>query len=126
MIGGRVLDTSALLAFATETSVYCSALVWTAVRESIVLAIPSTAVAAAWTDLADKHHPVFEALLSLDVTVIDPLDGDRARAVGLLGGPQIDAHAVACAQERGWPLVTAQPNRYADYGHTGVGIESLP
>lgn len=126
MIGGRVLDTSALLAFATETSVYCSALVWTAVRESIVLAIPSTAVAAAWADLADKHHPVLEVLLSLHVTVIEPLDGERARAVGLLGGPQADAHAVACARERGWPLVTAQPTRYADYGHAGVDIEPLP
>ncbi|MGH2392857.1 MAG: hypothetical protein ACRDGH_05075 [Candidatus Limnocylindria bacterium] len=104
MIGGRVLDTSALLTFATETSVYCSALVWTAVRESIVLAIPSTAVAAAWATLdADKYHPVLEVLLSLHVTVIDPLDGERARAVGLLGGPQPDAHAIACAQERGWP-----------------------
>lgn len=38
VIGGRVLDTSALLAFATESSVYCAALVWTAVKESIVLA----------------------------------------------------------------------------------------
>jgi hypothetical protein len=126
VIGGRVLDASALLAFATETSVYCSALVWTAVRESIVLAIPSTAVAAAWADLADKHRPVLEVLLSLHVTVIDALDGDRARAVGLLGGSQADAHAVACAGERGWPLATAQPARYADYGRAGVDVEPLP
>lgn len=126
MIGGRVLDTSALFAFATETSVYCSALVWTAVRESMVLAIPSTAVAAAWADVADKHYQVLEVLLGLHVTVIDPLDGERARAVGLLGGPQADAHAVACARERGWPLVTAQPARYAEYGHVGVDIEPLP
>jgi predicted nucleic acid-binding protein len=126
VIGGRVLDTSALLAFATETSVYCSALVWTAVRESMVLAVPSTAVAAAWTDLTGKHYQVLEVLLDLHVTIIDPLDGERARAVGLLGGPQADAHAVVCARERGWPLVTAQPARYAEYGHVGVGIESLP
>jgi predicted nucleic acid-binding protein len=126
VIGGRVLDTSALLAFATETSVYCSALVWTAVRESMVLAVPSTALAAAWADLADKHYQVLELLLSLHVSVIDPLDGDRARAIGLLGGLQADAHAVACARERGWPLVTAQPARYAEYGHADIDIEPLP
>jgi hypothetical protein len=55
VIGGRVLDTSALLAFARGTSIYASAAVWTAVEESIVLIVPSTAVAAAWTELAD--HP---------------------------------------------------------------------
>ncbi|MGQ0776658.1 MAG: hypothetical protein ACT4NY_19895 [Pseudonocardiales bacterium] len=101
MIGGRVLDTSALLAFATESSVYCAALVWTAVKESIVLAIPSTAVAAAWATLEVDKYPVLEVLFTLHVTIIDPLDGERARVVGLLGGAQIDAHAIACAQQRG-------------------------
>ena len=126
MIGGRVLDTSALLAFATESSVYCAALVWTAVQESIVLAIPSTAVAATWATLDAGKYPVLEVLLQLHVTVIDPLDGERARAVGLLGGTQADAHAIACARQRGWPLVTAEPARYSDYGHAGVQIEALP
>ncbi|HEY2766365.1 MAG TPA: hypothetical protein VGJ13_20495 [Pseudonocardiaceae bacterium] len=126
MIGGRVLDASALLAFATESSVYCAALVWTAVKESIVLAIPSTAVAAAWATLETGKYPVLDVLLRLHVTVIDPLDGERARAVGLLGGPQADAYAVACAQRRGWPLVTARPALYGGYGHTGVEIELLP
>jgi hypothetical protein len=41
VIGGRVLDTSALLAFARGTSIYASAAVWTAVEESIVLLVPS-------------------------------------------------------------------------------------
>lgn len=126
MIGGRVLDTSALLAFATESSVYCAALVWTAVKESIVLVIPATAVAAAWATLEVDKYPVLEVLFTLHVTIIDPLDGERARAVGLLGGVQIDAHAIACAQQRGWPLVTAEPARYGAYGHAGVQIEPLP
>ncbi len=126
MIGGRVLDTSALLAFARGASIYASAAVWTAVEESIVLVVPSTAVAAAWAELADEYRPVLDVLLQLPVTVIDALDESRARAVGELGGPQTDAHAIACAQERGWPLLTAHPARYAPYQQAGVDLEALP
>lgn len=126
MIGGRVLDTSALLAFARGTSIYASAAVWTAAEESIVLIVPSTAVAAAWTELADEHHPVLDVLLQLPVTIIDALDERRARAVGQLGGPQADAHAIACAQERGWLLLTAHPDHYIPYKYTGVDLEPLP
>lgn len=126
MIGGRVLDTSALLAFARGTSIYAAAAVWTAVEESIVLIVPSTAVAAAWAELADEHRLVLDVLLQLPVTVIDALDATRARAVGELGGPQADAHAIACAQGRGWPLLTAHPDRYIRYQQTGVDLEPLP
>jgi hypothetical protein len=88
--------------------------------------VPSTAVAAAWAELADDHHPVLEVLLRLPVTVIDNLDEARARLVGQLGGPQIDAHAIACAQERGWPLLTAHSEKYSRYEQTGVDLEILP
>ncbi|MGH3928958.1 MAG: PIN domain-containing protein [Pseudonocardiaceae bacterium] len=125
MIGGRVLDTSALLAFARGTSIYAAAAVWTAVEESVVLVVPSTAVAAALTELADDHRRVLDVLLNLPITVIDTLDEARARIVGRLGGRQADAHAVACAQERGWPLLTADPAQYTRYEQTGVGIEPL-
>lgn len=66
MIGGRVLDASALVVFATQRSVYAAALVWTAVEESIVLVVPSTAIATAWADLEDKNHPVLEVLGDVD------------------------------------------------------------
>jgi hypothetical protein len=69
VIGGRILDTSALVAFARGTCIYASAAVWTAVEESIV---PSTAVAAAWAELAVEHHPVLEVLLQLPVTSSTP------------------------------------------------------
>lgn len=125
MIGGRVLDVSALVAFARGTSGYAAAAVWTAVEEPIVLIVPSTAVAAAWAGLAEEHHPVLDVLLHLPVTVIDNLDESRARAVGQLGGHQVDAHAIVCAQERGWPLLTADPARYARYEQTGVDLEPV-
>jgi hypothetical protein len=125
VIGGRVLDASALLAFARGSSIYAAAAVWTAVEESIVLMVPSTAVATAWAELADEHRPVLEVLLRLPVTVIDNLDEARARTVGQLGGPQVDAHAIACAQERGWALLTAHPAQYTRYEQTGVDLEPL-
>jgi predicted nucleic acid-binding protein len=124
VIGGRVLDTSALLAFARGSSIYAAAAIWTAVEESIVLIVPSTAVAAAWA--AAEHRLVLDVLLQLPVTVIDALDETRARAVGELGGPQADAHAIACAQGRGWPLLTDNPDHYTRYQHTGVDFEPLP
>ncbi len=124
MIGGRVLDASALAAFASQSSLYAAALVWTAVEENIVLVVPATALAAAWGELEDKHRPVLEVLLRLPVTVVDVLDVDQARLIGALGGAQWDAHVVACARGRGWPLVTADAARYARFGE--LEIEQLP
>lgn len=126
MIGGRVLDASAIVAFASGDSIYAAALVWTAVEEGIVLVVPSTAVAAAWARLPDKDHPVLDVLLNLPVTVVDGLDAIRARAVGVLGGELLDAHAALCARDRGYPLVTADAARYTGTRPAGVEIDQLP
>jgi hypothetical protein len=126
VIGGRVLDASAIVAFAGGGSICAAALVWTAVEEGIVLVVPSTAIAAAWAQLPDTDHPVLEVLLNLPVTVIDDLDATRARAVGTLGGDQPDAHAVLCARDRGYPLVTADAARYTGIRPAGVEIDQLP
>jgi hypothetical protein len=88
VIGGHILDSSALVAFAGGTSIYAAAAVWTAVEESIVLIVPSTAVAAAWTKLDGEHYAGYEVLLHLPVTVVDNRDESRARTIGQLGGPQ--------------------------------------
>lgn len=126
MIGGRVLDASAVIAFADGSSIYAAALIWTAVEEGLVVLIPSSAIAAAWAQLPDKDHPVLEVLLQLPVTVVDDLDQARARAVGALGGDTLDAHALLCAAQRGWPLVTADAARYRRGSPAGVEIEPLP
>jgi predicted nucleic acid-binding protein len=126
VIGGRVLDASAIVAFASGDSIYAAALVWTAVEEGIVLVVPSTAVAAAWAQLSDKNHSVLDVLLNLPVTVVDNLDATRARAVGALGGDLSDAHALLCARDRGNPLITADAARYAGIRPLGVEIDQLP
>jgi predicted nucleic acid-binding protein len=126
VIGGRVLDASAVMAFASQDSVYAAALVWTVVEEHMVLVLPSAAVAAAWSQLEEKYHPVLEVLLRLPNTVIDDLDEDRARAVGQLEPGDLEAaHAVACAQRRGWPLVTTDAARYKEF-NVEVPAEELP
>lgn len=125
MIGGRVLDAAALVAFASRTSVYAEALVWTAVEEGLVLVVPSTAVAAAWTQLEEKDHLVLDVLLQLPVTVVDDLTAARARAVGTWGGDPLDAHALLCASDRGWPLVTGDAARYSVEVTRGVELASL-
>ncbi len=130
MIGGRVLDSSCLTAFATQASVYAAALVWTSVQENIVLVLPSTAVAAGWSRLEDKQRPVLEVLLGLPTAVVDELTTARARVVGDLAEHVVAddvavAHAAACALERGWPLVTGEPERYRWFGG-GLTVEDLP
>jgi hypothetical protein len=59
------------------------------------------------------------------VTVVDGLTAERAYTVGALGGEQLDAHAVACARDRGWPVVTAEAYRYAARDGA-VEVEQLP
>lgn len=125
MIGGRVLDAAALIAFASRASVYAEALVWTAVEEGLVLVVPSSAVAAAWTQLEGKDHLVLDVLLQLPVTVVDDLTAARARAVGAWGGGPVDAHALLCASDRGWPLVTGDAGRYSVELTRGVELEPL-
>ena len=84
------------------------------------------AVAAA--QLTAKDVPVLEVLLALPVTVADELTFVRARAVAEvaaeLGADLVTAHVVTCARDRGWPVLTAEPDRY--HGRAGVEIESLP
>jgi predicted nucleic acid-binding protein len=114
------------MAFASQRSVYAAALVWTVVEEHMVLVLPSAAVAAAWSQLEDKYHPALEVLLRLPNTVIDDLDADRARAVGALAPQDLEAaHAVACAQRRGWPLVTTDARRYREF-NVEVPAEEIP
>ena len=129
MIGGRVLDLSALVAFARQDSVYASALIWTAVEEDIVLLVPSSASSLAWAQLDEGVHPVLEVLFGLPVTVEDDLDGRRAREIGqLLRGrdARIDvAHAALCSLHRSWPLVTGEPEAYAAL-NVPLEIEPLP
>jgi hypothetical protein len=130
MIGGRVLDATALAAFAIGRPVYVRALVWAAVEENIVLAVPSAALGRAWSMLEPEHHPALQVLLDLPNTVIDELGPAAAQASGLLlaasGLDDIVAGQVAAsAKRRGWPAVTGEPAALRKLDTT-VAIEELP
>jgi hypothetical protein len=116
VIGGRVLDVTAIVGFCTGQSVYAEALVMTAIEENIVLTIPSAALARACALIHPGHELGVDVLLGLPCTVMDPLETTQARALGALvqqsGMPSHDlaaAHVVHCAQRRGWPVVTSDP-----------------
>ncbi len=132
MIGGRVLDVSAVVGFSTGQSVYAEALVMTAIEENIVLAVPSAALARACALIPRGHELGLDVLLGLPCTVIDSLDTAQARTVGALlqqcgrpGGDIAAAHVVHCAQQRGWPVVTSTPEPLLTLD-SSIEIESLP
>ncbi len=132
MIGGRVLDVTAVVGFSTGQSVYAEALVMTAIEENIVLTIPSAVLARACALIPRGNELGLDALLGLPCTVVDPLDTAPARAVGTVleqgGEPRGDiaaAHVVHCAQRRvGWPVVTNDPEPLLTLD-SSIEIESL-
>jgi len=130
VIGGRVLDSTALAAFAIGRPVYMRALVWAAVEANIVLAVPSAALGRAWGLVEQDHHDALRVLLDLPNTVIDELTPASAREAGLLlaaaGQEDIAAAQVASsARRRGWPAVTGEPGTLRKLD-TAVQIEELP
>ena len=130
VIGGRVLDRTALAAFAVGRPVYMRALVWAAVEANIVLAVPSAALGRAWGLVEQDHHDALRVLLDLPNTVIDELTPASAREAGLLlaaaGQDDIAAAQVAfSARRRGWPAVTGEPGTLRKLD-TAVLIEELP
>lgn len=130
MIGGRVLDSSALAAFATGRPVYVRALVWAAVEQNIVLAIPSAALGRAWSVLEPEHHAALQVLLGLPNTVIHELDPTTAQEAGLLMAASgqddiVTGQVVSTARRRGWPAVTGEPGALRKLD-AAVFIEELP
>ena len=106
------------------------ALVWAAVEENIVLAVPSAALGRAWALLEPEHHAALRVLLDLPNVVIDELDPTSALESGLLlaasGQDDIVAGQVAAsAKRRGWPAVTGEPGSLRKLDTT-VSIEELP
>jgi hypothetical protein len=131
VIGGRILDTSALEHFATGRSVYARALVWATVEQSNVLVVPTTALTRAWSRIPAEAHPVLEVLLGLPNTVVEILDPPAAHEVGLLlaaAGSRGDlavAHVVWCWRQRGWAILTADPVSLRELDPK-VEVEELP
>ena len=137
-IGGRILDSSAILAFVAGAP-YPAAVVWHAVQQNVVLAIPSAALSEAWACARPEDHDVLEVLLGLPVVVVvDDLGAVVRPPVPLRREPHPAAHPAAYpaahpaahvvrrGRERpGWAIVTgrAETLRALD---PDVEVDELP
>lgn len=117
MIGGRVLDGTAVSAMAAGTSDHADALLAVANELGIPLAVPTTALQAAWQgcEPADRHW--LDQLPLASMMVVLDLDADAARRAGVLaadaalpGAAAASAHAAVIGLDRGWPVVTLEPD----------------
>ncbi|GAA1463457.1 hypothetical protein NE857_33870 (plasmid) [Nocardiopsis exhalans] len=134
MIGGRVLDVTALTAYATGR-IYARALVGAAQRSgALVLAVPAAALLAARGQLSEPARAELTELVDFAPIVVDELTAETAvRAGDLLARarrrPPGDATAVAqvalSARARAWPVVTAEPDALLALDAALV-IERLP
>ncbi|GAA2286103.1 MULTISPECIES: hypothetical protein [Glycomyces] len=131
MIGGRILDVSAIVGFATSMP-YPQAVVFTALEQNVVLAIPSGALAEAWSQARRRDRDALLVLLGLPVTVVMDLDQKSARDVGLMlsrsrqHGNIAAGHVAWCGLNRpGWPIVTGEPKTLLAFD-ASLEIDQLP
>ena len=116
MIGGRVLDPTAVMAMAVGDSPYAQALLDIATQMNIPLAIPATALQAAWAAAEPDAWPWLDLLPEAATVIVLPLDEQSAKDSGLLaalsGNPSTHpsaSHAALVGLGRSWPVVTKRP-----------------
>lgn len=117
---GRVLDTSALLAWGRRTSPYVDAVVWSRAQHSgyvVPVVTTAPALAAALAQLPAPAVPLLDVLLNLEISVVDDLTPASAPAVaevlhtaGPYAAEQVTAASVVyAAKRRGLAVVTSSP-----------------
>jgi hypothetical protein len=120
-------------ALAVGSTVYARALRQTTVSEGITLAVPAAACAIAWTRSTPAGRWFLDNLLDLSVIVVDPLDAQAARAVGVVLArrpagvpPGLDlGQAVVSARARGWPALATAPGLLLALA-PDLTVESMP
>lgn len=127
MIGGKVLDASALAALARRRP---AALAWfdTARLVGIALYVPRLALEEVRTVRPDAA-PLLADLLSHPSVVLGEIDAAIAYQIDqlLLAADVFDAlaaHVVYIAQQRGWPALSADPGRLRRI-HAALEIDLL-
>ena len=131
MIGGIVLDPSALADLAERRTPYANQVIDTAISHLRVVCVPAAALLECWA-VTEEAAQAFLAMFSgLPVVVIDALDeaaaidaGALAAAPGVADVPAVVLHAVHVARTRRWPVLTADP-RTVHKLDSGVLVESL-
>lgn len=132
MIGGRILDTSALVQAARGTP-YMQALLYISHEHLIPLVIPAPCLADALAGLKDPEQQarLFDLLRS-PMARVAHFGAAEATGTGLLRSGAHPgrastgaAHAAYLAAHRGWPVVSARPGLIRAM-HPDVVIEPLP
>ena len=132
MIGGRILDTSALVQAARGTP-YMQALLYISHEHLIPLVIPAPCLADALARLRDPEQQarLFD-LLKSPMARVEEFGTAEATGTGLLRSNALPArastgaaHAAFLAADRGWPVVSARPGPIRAM-HPEVEIEPLP
>jgi hypothetical protein len=132
VIGGRILDTSALIQAARGTA-YMQALLYVSHEHLIPLVIPAPCLADALAGLDDPQQQarLFD-LLKSPIAKVAQFGASEATGTGLLRANARPArastgaaHAAFLAADRGWPVVSARPGPIRAV-HPEVEIEPLP
>lgn len=116
MIGGRVLDPTAVMAIVTGSSDYTDALLAVANELGMALGVPATALQAVWASCPPTDRPWLDQLPAASMVLVLDLDEQSAKEAGLLAAHAgmsdvhpAAAHAALIGIRRGWPVVTKQP-----------------
>ncbi|GHI98044.1 hypothetical protein [Streptomyces olivaceus] len=130
MIGGRILDTTALTA-AARGSLYMQALLSIAHQRVIPLLVPTTALSDAYSDFkADTSHAL-ATIVRFPLLTVAPLDEADAQGVGILRAntdsraSTTAGHVAYLAAARQWPVITGEPDRLRAL-YPDIETESLP
>ena len=132
MIGGRILDTSALIQAARGTP-YMQALLYVSHEHLITLVIPAPCLGDALARLDDPEQQarLFD-LLKSPIASVALFGVPEATGTALLRGGTSPsrastgaAHAAYLAASRGWPVVSSRPGPIRAL-HPNVEIEPLP
>jgi hypothetical protein len=117
VIGGRVLDPTAVAAIVSGTSDYADALLAVANDLGITLGLPATALQPAWANCPPADRPWLDQLPDAAMVVVLDLDQETAKDAGLLAAgarmPEVHlaaSHAALTGIRRGWPVVTRRPD----------------
>jgi hypothetical protein len=113
VIGGFVLDTDAIIDFATGRTFYTRARVQVAVERTIAVLIPSVPLACAYGAVGPALWSIVDGLLQAPVVVIDERVDSRAIGALLSKDPSLPLDAAQVAQAaagRGWPVLTSRPD----------------
>ncbi|ONK14661.1 hypothetical protein [Streptomyces sp. MP131-18] len=128
-IGGRILDTSALVA-AARGDLFMRALLETAHEHVIPLLAPASCVADAAADLHPHGRDALTTIMRFPLVTFAALDESQAVGSGILRSAHRPAattpgHVAYLAAARQWPVITTAPGPLRTL-YPAIAIELLP